>query len=463
VGADKAYQDFMSSLKKNLIPLLALLYLVACAFFIWGVAASHYKIFPSKQMIAAYEELRDFFAVDPGSNKSALDKIMLDAQEVPSDYDFIGFQVRDPEFVDKGYLLISRYAKDRNEPVIELFSIADEKVLHTWLMPFEEILAKAPNYRAEKYAANNEIKARVPTSVERVRPLHPLMDDDGGLYVKPEQGPLVRLDACGRLEWVIDRQFHHSIEFDHSGNIVVPIVIENDEDTLIKNYRDDGFAVLTRNGQILEEYSVTDILLENGFRGLLFGVGRVLVDRVHLNDAQPILENIGSARVGDIALSSRHLSSVALYRPSTNKIIWLKTGPWLNQHDINLLPDGSFSIFGNDVYDPKNGWPRPIQKDRSASYIFNPLNGDISQPYEDIMRKEKILSTLEGRLRILPNKDAFLEQANTGRLIRVSDDTVRWEYVNNATDDTAAFLNWSRYFNADEINLEWLENLSCNE
>ena len=52
---------------------------------------------------------------------------------------------------------------------------------------------------------------------------------------------------------------------------------------------------------------------------------------------------------GDIAFSSRHLSTVFLYRPD-EKIIWLKSGPWLAQHDIDYLGEGIFSIYGNNNY-----------------------------------------------------------------------------------------------------------------
>ena len=53
--------------------------------------------------------------------------------------------------------------------------------------------------------------------------------------------------------------------------------------------------------------------------------------------------------MADHVLSIRKLSTVALVQPDSGKIKWLKTGPWLNQHDVNPLGNDRYSIFGNDV------------------------------------------------------------------------------------------------------------------
>ena len=40
---------------------------------------------------------------------------------------------------------------------------------------------------------------------------------------------------------------------------------------------------------------------------------------------------------------------IILYRPSTNKIIWKGTGPFFDQHDVNILDDHRISVFNNNV------------------------------------------------------------------------------------------------------------------
>lgn len=446
---------------RDKFPIYALLYLVALLFFVWGVAAGTYKIFPWKQMYAVSKEISEFLNFDSGVTKTTIEKITLQPLERKTEFDFSGFRVRDSSFQDDGYLLTSEFKGKEKGTIFRLFSIADEKTIHIWEPPFEAILANSPKFNSGDLAPNDGGKVRS-NEKERFRPQHPFVDKNGGLYFIVDQGPFVKIDTCGELDWVIDRQFHHSLELDLSGNFLAPIVIEEKKPWLVQNYRDDGFAVISTDGRILEESSVTDILLENGYRGLVYGVGKVEEDRIHLNDAQPIIESKGIAKTGDIALSLRNLSTVLLFRPQSREIVWLKTGPWLSQHDINMLDDGNYSVFGNDIIRILKEKMKLIKEDSSEIYIFDPLEKTVETPFTEIMNKERIASKTRGRLKILSNGDAYIEQTNASRLIRISTDAVRWELVNGITDDTVGELNWSRYIPKDEIDLSWLDGLPCN-
>ena len=180
---------------------------------------------------------------------------------------------------------------------------------------------------------------------------------------------------------MLDRKFHHSNEFDHNGNILSPIVIEGKE-PLAARIQYDGYAVVSLDGEILEEHSIGDILLKIGYRGLLYGVGNFVIDKIHLNDAQPVLFRTEDANVGDVLLSARSLSSV-FFQPDSGKIKCLQTGPWLNQHDINQFEDGTYSIFGNDVF-------------ISTENIPGLLNGK-SRTFTCSIRKIERLNTLSRR------------------------------------------------------------------
>lgn len=272
------------------------------------------------------------------------------------------------------------------------------------------------------------------------------------------EGPLVRINACGRVVWVIDRHFHHSIERDYQSNFLVPILVNR---RLLESgcgIQNTGFAVVSPEGRILKEYSVPDILFKNGYRWLMHGIGGPQCDCVHLNDAQPILAPSETAEVGDVALSMRNLSTVALFRPATGKIVWLKTGPWIAQHDITPTEGGCFSIFGNDI--PRCG-PENGPEEHSDLYIYNPLKDKVFKPFSEVMKKEKVVSPGSGRFKILANGDAFVEESDRSRILRISRENVRWEYVNSVTPETVGGIYWSRYIPSDEINLEWKEHLSC--
>ena len=78
------------------------------------------------------------------------------------------------------------------------------------------------------------------------------------------------------------------------------------------------------------------------------------------------------------------------------------------------------------------------------------------------MTKEEIASKTQGRSKVLPNGDVYIEQTDKVRILRISKDKVRWEYVNAVSEDTVGALHWSRYMSSNEIDLERLESLTCN-
>src|SRR5690606_40126395 len=50
-------------------------------------------------------------------------------------------------------------------------------------------------------------------------------------------------------------------------------------------------------------------------------------------------------------LSFRHMSMIMLYRPATDEIVWKKQGPWLAQHDVDILDATRIGVFNNNAYD----------------------------------------------------------------------------------------------------------------
>lgn len=440
-------------MKKGFIPFAALLYITALLFFLWGVAAGNYKIFPWKQMAAIYEEIHSYLSGEQGQQKELSDKLVLDHQEYRSKYTISGFHKRDPDFFDDGFLLIARYSKKHGQAIVELFSIADEKILHTWIPKREDL---------KQHTTRDKFPEGDPLTPQRYRVTHPLLLEDGSLvFNTAPPGPMARTDVCGKILWVNNHQFHHSNELDHNKNIVSPTIIENDGQSKVP-LRNDGFAIVTLDGEIVKEYSVSDILLQGGYRGLLYGIGNFERDRIHLNDAQPVNYNSDDAAIGDILLSIRHLSTVMLFSPIENKIKWLKTGPWLNQHDINQYGPDGYSIFGNDVFRKNDLTGTLINGRNSEMYIFNPTTGSIKTPFSEILAKNPVATETEGRSRMLENGDVFIEESNYSRLLRLSENKVRWEYVNGLSTKTVGTLNWSRYLTKNELNLNWLENKPCN-
>jgi hypothetical protein len=426
---------------------LALVYLLALVFLGWGFAIGRFNAFPSDFIQSVYAQIAEFLH-DP---RSFGEKLSQHRQIQRNLFSYTGFQRRDMEFNDTGYVLLSRFSQKHSQVVIELMRLNDGRILHTWIPPLEEILRQ---WKPE--SAGSRPTVSFANSTEGYRAQHPLLLPDGSIVICSGEGPLVRIDKRSEIVWLVPEHFHHSIELDRDGNLVVPIV---NEPSLIpyEGTRDDGFAIVSREGKVLKRHSVGAILLKSRYAALYLGVGKVSFDRLHVNDAQPINREAGVAKAGDVALSCRTLSTVFLYRPSTDEIVWLKTGPWLCQHDVNLVEGNVYSVFSNNVYF-RNGEKRTqLFGDSSQVFLFDAATRQVRAPYAGVLKSLKLRTDFNGRSRVLPNGDVFIEESNAHRLVRVSPKGVRWEYVNGESAAWTGAVHWCRYLGSDEIDLSWME------
>ena len=176
----------------------------------------------------------------------------------------------------------------------------------------------------------------------RFQPENPYLMPDGGLVFIDNQGPLVRIDVCSNIEWIADGHFHHSLERDLDGSFIVAGVGWN-SDIQPDVFRDDEVVRISVDGQVMERHSVARIMLDGGYNGLFFIGDPAYKDPIHLNDIEVAFTTTANWQRGDWLLSARNLNTVLIYRPSTQEIIWLQTGPWLKQHDPDFLDDGPCS------------------------------------------------------------------------------------------------------------------------
>jgi len=355
---------------------------------------------------------------------------------------------------DEGYLLLSSFDHKKGQSTVKLIRIHDDQIVHEWI-PDIRLLAKS---RSETpfFDADNMTPFRYQLA-------HPLLLDDGSLVFK-SVGPLFKINACSQFEWINNGFFHHSIETDVNGNLWVPSHVESSfyGKAELVDHKDDAIAeVSARNGKVLYKKSVPKILVENGYRGLLFGAGPYENDAIHLNDIQPALYSTNYWKKGDLLVSIRNRSTVFLYRPSTNKIIWLKTGPWLNQHDADFVGKSKISIFGNDVI--RREGAKTIEL-KNRIYVFDLTDGAIATPYTEPFKMLDIRTPTGGRQEILDHGDVFVEETDYGRLLRLSAKDAVWTYVVKVDDDTLGMLNWSRYLTQEQVTnvLPVLERSHCH-
>lgn len=357
---------------------------------------------------------------------------------------------------DDGYLLLSSYDKDVGQSTVELIRIKDQTVIHKWVPDIAEL--------TRLDTAKSEHKKKLVKSSFRM--VNPLLLNNGDLVFQ-DRAALFEIDLCSKVNWSVDGVFHHSIELDAAGNIWAPSILEPSSFDGKLTFRDDAISQISPQGELLFIKSIAKILEENGYLGLL--AASFKVDPVHLNDIQPALTDSKFWKKDDLFLSSRNNSTVMLYRPSTNKIIWLRTGPWLNQHDVNFVGDHEITVFGNDVIDSpprKNAKAtrRVLINGHNNVYRYNFLTDTMSTPFNDIMKSMKVRSKTESRATLLENGDVFIEEQNNGRILRLSTTDSKWEYARRINKKQLAMLSWSRYLTQQQLEpvLPLLQNASCS-
>jgi hypothetical protein len=350
---------------------------------------------------------------------------------------------------DEGYLLLSAYSNAKKQSTVRLIRIRDEVQLHEWV-PDLDRLSKSHRTKGTYFGPEA-------MSASRFRMLHPLLSDDGGLVFHGEQSPLFKIDACSRMEWVVDGLFHHSLQQGPDGGYWVPMSLERTADDRANPlpFADEAIAKVSPAGELLLTKSVSSILVENGHRGLLYGIrqfGRRPsdLDAFHLNDIGPAQYSTAYWEAGDLLLSIRHMSTVLLYRPSTGKVIWLKTGPWLNQHDADFVGSSRISVFGNDMV-RKVDDSQILLDGHNSIYTYDFKDDTVASPYASILRELNVRTEIEGQQRVLENGDAIVDDYSTGRLLRISRSALVWQFVEKVSEKTAAMLSWSRYLTANQV------------
>ncbi len=184
---------------------------------------------------------------------------------------------------------------------------------------------------------------------------------------------LFRMDKASKIQWQIEGTFHHEFDITDKGTIYAmdyelrnnyPLIAEG----LYHNtsFLCDRIVEVSPQGKILSTISIPDAFVGTDFAFYLYSFrldlpevqdfafkdGAQGYDLLHTNSVQYLTAkmamSIPSAQEGDLLLSMRGNSMIAVLRPSTKKIVWATMGAWKHQHDVRVLPDGSIRIFDNE-------------------------------------------------------------------------------------------------------------------
>ncbi len=336
----------------------------------------------------------------------------------------------------EGYLLLSRTAREEDRSIVELVDLRDFSVRHVWRPDADSFLSDLPRHSL--------ITDFSRWNTRMFEPVHPLLMENGDLIIKDHQTPAIRIDACAKVVWRnSDRHYHHSTEADADGNLWLPSVIDPPSPENGPTFFEDGLAELSPDGKLLSEVSLPHVMEENGLGAMIFTAGGYLDDGLHLNDIQPALTDSPYWKKGDLFLSLRHKSLILLYRPATGKIVWMKQGPWLAQHDVDILDDHRIAVFNNNAYSRGKGW---WVDGSNEVTVYDFATDTVSNPYHATLLAEKTTSLTEGLFDMTASGHVIIEEENRGRIL-VLDRTGNLvaDFVNRAPDGQVYGLGWSRY------------------
>lgn len=336
-----------------------------------------------------------------------------------------------------GYLLLSRYDGTARRHAIELVSLPDMRTRHRWMLDTDRLLKDVRHVSRFSDSQN--------WNSAHFRQIHPWMAANGDLIVKDHYSPLERVDACGHPKWLIDTQiFHHSTEPDADGNLWIPSLAEKHSIPKIKDsFREDVIAKVSPNGKILYTHSVPQILMRNGYTGWLFATDMYHDDPTHLNDIEPVLSDGPYWKKGDVFLSLRNISTIMLYRPSTGQIVWMKRGPWMSQHDVDILDDHRISVYDNQGQDRGKMF---FVDGHSSIKVYDFADDSVTNIHDEAMKAHNIRTTTAGLYTALPGGYTLIEDVTNARMFFLRPDgRISADYVNRAEDGAVYHLGWSRF------------------
>ena len=289
-----------------------------------------------------------------------------------------------------------------------------------------------------------------PVSVYRLNRFNVLLD--GSLLAGSGDGgrATFRMDACSNVVWEQRMRAHRSFERDGDGNFwspwrVVPSTTPhmNPDFPLLE----DGLVRFSPDGEVLSRVALSGALMRAGHRHLLYGeAARAHGRPFHMNDVEPVLQDGPFWRRGDLFVSLRNSSVVLLYRPATDEVLWFQAGPWLHQHDVDVVSDSEISVYSNNTVFDDDPWVLGANE----VYVHDFATGETRSPWREAMRRHDVRTWRRGGATVFADGSVMLEEAVYGRILMLSPDGGQvWSYVNRASDGILYEIHASRWLDAE--------------
>ncbi len=330
--------------------------------------------------------------------------------------------------------------------------------LHRWTADFFAIWPDA----ADIFPATRVPQSELHYFIQGMEPL-----GDGSIILNFGQLGAARIDACSRTVWRSDRPTHHSVARTADGNFLIPGVIAVEDtpaqylptgmsaaditamigDSMSKDYNNSALLV-DADGKVLKEFSLVKAVYDAGLDHALYAsLTDVAADPVHLNDIEEVTPELAAkiegVEAGDWLVSLREMHMLAIIDADDGHLKWHQQGPWVRQHDPDILPDGTIEVYDNRA---QNVGPHVTG---SRILHFDPATGE-TRTVVPVGEADRFNSFIMGTHQTLPNGNRLIAESMAGRAFEVTPaGEVVWDYRQTYDDEAAALFADARRIPAD--------------
>jgi hypothetical protein len=247
---------------------------------------------------------------------------------------------------------------------------------------------------------------------------------------------LIKVDKDSNLLWKHWGGEHHDLEVTEDGEIYV---LTRKAHTIPEISRlpilEDFVTILDPQGRKVREVSVLDAFANSAFSGAPEARDRPKRGDIYHTNAIEVLDGrladrIPAFRKGNVLLSMRQLSTIAVLDMATEQIVWVSSGMWLEQHDPKVLENGNIMLFDNKGDDGK-----------SKIIEFDPVTKELAWAYHGT-EQCVFFTKMCGAAHRLPNGNTIISESDYGRAFEVTPEGfIVWEFLNpNRAGETGELI-----------------------
>lgn len=284
--------------------------------------------------------------------------------------------------------------------------------VYEWRCEFDQAF---PDYKHERMIR--------PQSMEHWRRV--FMYPNGDLLAIFENIGLIKVDRDSNLLWAYPGRCHHHMQVMDDGTIYV---LSNDLDL---EAREGGkkpwtleptISIVNPDGTERGRIHMLDYFRNSVYRPLLNDM-QTTGDLLHFNTIEIFdgsqVDRASIFKKGNILVSSRKLSFIAILDPEIEKAVWVLRGMWQGQHEPTLLDNGNILLFDNRK-----------SENRSQVMEFNPFTQEVVWLFSGT-DEDPLFSGACAMQQRLPNGNTLIAETQGARILEVTpENEVVWQYLN---------------------------------